>query len=391
MSGSWKKISSLLFISLLLLNVSAQEIVVGNKLNIDSQILGEKRELWISLPESYSDSTYAPASYPVMFLLDPEFYFEPMVGIRQALTGGMYNYSEEMIIVGIASTDRSRDLTPTNGFVIHSGKKIHETSGGAKQFLSFISDELIPFIDTNYRTNGYRLLNGHSFGGLFAMYVLEEEPQSFNAYLVHDPSIWWDDKTLYKSALQKWDDLNLDGITLYLSVAHNVEMEKDRFEHTQSILMYRDNILGHNTNNGLRYQSEYYENEDHGTIFLPAAYNGLRFVYDGICLPVKQIPDSPNLVNQHYKKLSEQLQFKVVPPEKLVDKIAAYCIQRERYDSAEQLLKMNRDNYPASWHACSALGELYMKQGDESRAGIAFQKAKKLNAYFSVPTIPHEN
>jgi len=339
------------------------------------------------LPQSYSDSIYAPGSYPVMYLLDPEYYFEPMVGIRQALTKGMYNYMEEMIIVGISNTDRSRDMTPTKGFVIHSGKKIHETSGGAKQFLSFISDELIPFIDSNYRTNGYRIINGHSFGGLFAMYTLQERPHTFNAYLVHDPSIWWDDKTLYKSAFQHWNNLNLEGISLYLSVAQNIEMEKDRFEHTQSILLYRDNILERRTGNGLRYKSEYYVSEDHGTIFLPAAYNAIRFLYDGICLPVKQVPDSPDLVHQHYKKVSKQLRYEILPSERLVDKVAAYCIQVESYDSARQLLEMNVENYPGSWHAYSALGGLYLKLGNEALAEKAFKEAQKLNADFSMPEI----
>ncbi len=367
--------------------IQAQDIIVGNKVGLYSEILDEERELWVSLPRSYHDSLYVQSSYPVLYLLDPDYHFFSMVAVREALTGGLYNYMPEMIIVGITNTDRSRDLTPTNSAVIHSGKKIHTTSGGADNFLSFIENELIPFVDSKYRTNNYRILNGHSFGGLFTLYALQERPSCFNAYIVHDPSIWWDDMTLYKSAFKKQNSLNLNGKCLYLSMAFNQEQQKDRFRHSQSILEYKEGILGAFKERGLRYKFEYFSNEDHGTIFLPACYNALRYIYQGICLPVKEIPGNPDILTKHYNSVSDSLHFKLVPSEKLVKGIADYCLLRQEIESAEKLLQLNIQNYPKSAYAYLNLGKLYLKMNKADMAAEQFQLAKSLDATIVIPTL----
>ena len=379
--------SLLLLFYILFHTISAQDIVVGHKFHFFSQILDEDRELWVSLPQSYHDSLYAPAFYPVMYLLDPEFHFHSMVAVREALTKGLYNYMPEMIIVGIVNTDRSRDLTPTNSSVIHSGKKIHETSGGADAFLMFIEKELIPFINATYRTNEYRILNGHSFGGLFTLYALQHRPTCFNSYIVHDPSIWWDDKTLYKSAQQLKDTINLAGRCLYLSMAYNQTKEKDRFQHSQSILTYKNNILEAFAGNDLRYRFDYLSKEDHGTIFLPATYDALRYIYDGICLPIKEIPTRPDLLMEHYLQVSDSIRFQIKPPEKLVKETADYCLLRGEFQSAEKLLLLNVKNYPTSSYAYWTLGHLYLKMNKNELAKDQFQKAESLNPAMKTPVL----
>ena len=70
-----------------------------------------------------------------------------------------------MIIVGIQSLNRERDLTPS-----HVGD--FKESGGGPRFLDFIAQELMPYIDRNYRTHPYRVLEGHSLGGALAAYTL---------------------------------------------------------------------------------------------------------------------------------------------------------------------------------------------------------------------------
>ena len=106
---------------------------------------------------------------------------------------------------------RNRDLTPTpeapleadpilpvDGVPsITSGKK----SGGAKEFLSFIRDELVPFVDKNYNTiEGDRGYFGDSLGGLFGLYTLFHEPDTFSRYIIGSPSIWYDDTVSIKYA-----------------------------------------------------------------------------------------------------------------------------------------------------------------------------------------------
>jgi predicted alpha/beta superfamily hydrolase len=73
-------------------------------------------------------------------------------------------------------------------------------SAEAEAFLSFVAGELVPYIEKNYRTRPYRLLVGHSFGGLFAVYAMIARPRLFNAYIAADPSLYWNNQAVVERA-----------------------------------------------------------------------------------------------------------------------------------------------------------------------------------------------
>ena len=69
--------------------------------------------------------------------------------------------------------------------------------GGADRFLEFIDGELKPWVNENFRTEPFEILGGHSFGGLFAVHVMLNRPDSFDAYIAVSPSLWWDDRVVF--------------------------------------------------------------------------------------------------------------------------------------------------------------------------------------------------
>lgn len=162
----------------------------------------------IALPFSYQQSK---KSYPVIYLTDGNGLFPIVTGnVRQLLLGrevleaiivGIdYNLPKLRSILTILSL-RSRDLTPTsdNEWVEMARKSplapLREdiNPGGAKRFLSFIDNEVKPFVNSHYRTNlDNQTLAGYSFGGLFAFYVLMNSTDSFDNYVIGSPSFWWD-------------------------------------------------------------------------------------------------------------------------------------------------------------------------------------------------------
>ncbi len=345
-----KKFKLLFIITFLLMITSyAQEISIGTKHQLYSNVLHENRNVWIHLPNSYNDTLNSQEHYPVLYLLDGDWQFHSLVAIQEALSGGYYNYMPEMIIVGIVNTDRSRDLTPTNGKVIHNNKVIHETSGGADNFLSFLTEELRPYINNNFRTNGYNMLEGHSFGGLFTIYTLMTQPQLFNAYIANDPSLWWDNKYVYHLAEKNWDNLLLNNCTLYLSIANDEGSDTDKFEHTITIKNFAEKIL--DKQNKLRYKWNFFEEEDHGTISLPASYDAMKYIFEGICIPVKKIPGNPDLLKEHFRIVSENIGFKLSPSPQLIQNMIKYCKQVDELHSAEKLLKYMQELYPNNTNA----------------------------------------
>lgn len=195
----------------------AQKIEIGEIKTLQSAQLKEKREYWIYLPNHYSDEKYKSQKFPVIYLLDGEKYFHVISGIVENLSAGYYPQMPECIVVGIKNSNRSRDLTPT------ADSSYNYTSGGAKEFENFITLELLPEINKNYRTLNYNMLFGHSFGGLFTINTLLNKPKSFNAYIAIDPSLWWDDKFVIKEADSLLSSINFNKRTLFFAKANSIK------------------------------------------------------------------------------------------------------------------------------------------------------------------------
>src|SRR6056297_1444364 len=142
-------------------------MVIGEYKTMYSEVLSENRQLIISLPDEYEDTTQ---TYPVLYLIDGEkkFVFAEAVGAINYLR---FNPDfKEMIIVGINTEHhRNRDIIPA---IVEDRKG----SGGAKKFTEFIEKELKLYINKKYRTNGFEVLYGGSNSGLFAIYTLLEKP-----------------------------------------------------------------------------------------------------------------------------------------------------------------------------------------------------------------------
>ncbi len=95
----------------------------------------------------------------------------------------------EVIIVGIPNTDRTRDLSPSKpSNAGATGAPQFPTAGGADNFLKFIETELMPEIEKRYRVTPYKMLAGHSLGGLFAVHAMVTKPDLFNSYIAVSPA-----------------------------------------------------------------------------------------------------------------------------------------------------------------------------------------------------------
>ncbi len=336
---------------------SQTSIDIGNRYSMYSAVLEEERPYWVYLPPSYNNKEYAEIKYTVIYLLDGDMNFHTLVAIQKSFTNGMYNYMPECIIVGIPNTERSRDLTPSKSFIVRDGKKMHLNSGGSDKFTAFLTKELRKKIDSVYRTDPYNILIGHSFGGLFAIHTLIHSPQSFNAYIALDPSLWWDNKKTLEESKRILTNSNLKGKSLFVAMANDAHRTEDKLKHAQTIEEFITTVLPSFPQNKLIWSSKFYESEDHGTILIPGIYDGLRSLFNGITLPVKEVPQNPELVPLYYKKLSEKLGHTFIPGELLVDKLGKYALSVDKLQGAIDLFEYNVTNYPSSRHALNSLKE----------------------------------
>src|SRR5688572_10698120 len=143
--------------------VAREPITLGQSQRLHSNVLNEDRSYQIHLPASYGWAK--DRRYPVLYVLDGEAHFLHTTGSVEYLSA--HGEIPELIVVAIASTVRVRDFTQTDWPSAWIG------GGGAGNFKRFLSTELIPVIDREYRTNGFRVLSGHSAGGQFVLYCLK--------------------------------------------------------------------------------------------------------------------------------------------------------------------------------------------------------------------------
>ena len=235
------------------------DFVIGDKISFKSNILNERKTIVVIPPFNFKDRP--GEKFPVVYVLDP--------GNNLFATFGIVNYYSDMlkimprmIIVGIVSNDRERDYLP-------SPSKEQPTGGGADKFLNFISSELVPLIDSAYPANSERCIIGHSAGGLFAIYALENQPELFKSFICIDPSLWYEDQ----SCVKKMPDFLKSNKAITKSIFISLSNEKG-----MGVLPFID-VLETYAPEGLKWDYIHYKNETHNSLGFKSICAGFEMIY----------------------------------------------------------------------------------------------------------------
>ena len=240
------------------------DIVIGKKIQFESEILNEKRTVLIHYPDTIIDKT---KRYPVLYCVDGEYRFHSTFGIVDYHS--KIKQIPKMIIVSIENIDktsRSRDMTPPDKYHVDS----MSVKVNAELFLDFIELELIPFVNEKYNPLPYKVLAGHSFGGLFAGYCFLTRPELFDSFIVSDPSFWYNDWIMLKIARSNLKD-KYNKKTLYLSHSQKESIQKETIKlFVEIIRKVEPSELDWTLDNIDR---------DHGSAFIDGISKGLLFVF----------------------------------------------------------------------------------------------------------------
>ena len=139
----------------------------------------------VSLPAAYENGD---ARFPVVYILDGDWYFAMAASTARLLEAIQEQPPVIIAAIGYGGsiTDqrarRSREFTPEPVAAL-------EGSGHAAAFLAALQKQLLPAIESRYRTNGDRTLVGHSLGGLFAAYVMTRSPELFQRVVIGSPAL----------------------------------------------------------------------------------------------------------------------------------------------------------------------------------------------------------
>ena len=193
---------------------------------------GRQYELYIRLPEGYSDTT--GIQHPVIYYTDAMWHVEMLSGSAEFVT-------EDAILVGISwQKDINEDLIKERGAhvsryrdysILPSSNPEHQAKyqfGQAGNHLTFIRNDVISYIESHYRTDpDNRTYFGYSMGGKFGAYILLTQPDTFKNYILGSPSLWRENPHL--SELAPKAALNANVFISYGSLEEELREHIDTF------------------------------------------------------------------------------------------------------------------------------------------------------------------
>ncbi|MDW5289922.1 alpha/beta hydrolase [Formosa sp. PL04] len=221
---------------------------------IDSKILEETRVINVWTPPNYSTKN---DTFPVLYMPDGGIK-EDFPHIANTLEKLIESSSiPPFILVGIENTERGRDLSGPSQE--EADAEYCPLTDGAKNFRAFITDELMPQINKNYRVSNQKGIIGESLAGLFVMETFFIAPETFNFYIAMDPSLWWNNHYLEQQSAIYLDVFPEAQTKLWFagSTAEDISVHTNNLAKT---------LVQHAPDN-LTWTYSEEENEQHNTIF----------------------------------------------------------------------------------------------------------------------------
>jgi hypothetical protein len=261
--------------------------------DLASPITGQRYRIFVSAPSIAPP----PNGHPVFYVLDGNAAFPLAAHIarnierRQPVTGIP---SPVVVGVGYAGDEDYHVDARARDYTLPVGSYDPRREGGADRFLDFLTGELQLAISAEFAGDRNRqALFGHSYGGLLTLHALFSRTAAFSTYVASSPSLWWQDRHLFKDA-DAWIEANV-GRRAWPAVQISVGSSEDdppRGKMSPELLAERARRpmvgLARELAACLRAvpawqrRVAYHEfpGEDHGSAWLPALSRGINTLLD---------------------------------------------------------------------------------------------------------------
>ncbi|WP_448566474.1 alpha/beta hydrolase-fold protein [Thalassotalea ganghwensis] len=318
-----------------------------------SNVLSEQRDLLIHLPNNYKENQML--DYPVLYLLDGQRNFAHTIGTLDLLNQS--SMAPEMIVIAIKNTHRTRDLTPS----YDESYNEWGVSGGADNFLDFIEKELIPYVNKTYRANNFKLVSGHSLGGLLSIYAFQSRPELFQAHFAFSPSLWWHKQIIFKEAesfLKNSDELNT---YLYVNMGNEGGHMLSSYERYIT-------LLDSHNRKGFKFNSDLDTSETHNTTALAGNSLALQNLFVTLNPSHEIIAKGIPAIKEFFKKQSTIYGYEIKPSYESLNQVAYKALKEKDFTKAIAIFKENVKNYPYKADAYDSLADGYKANGELDKA-----------------------
>jgi enterochelin esterase-like enzyme len=325
-------------------------------IRLTSKILSEERTLHVSLPPDYN---VAKEKYDVIYLLDGhnrQFFDLAVAAAGYDFIGDIHDYAmPRQIVVGVEQKNRGDDL----------GKN-------QDAFTRYLVQEVVPLIDREYRTNGYRTLIGHSLGGRFALWSICRAPNAFASIVAMSPSVG--------------DSAAFGALTECLQrdwAANKVRLRQLAFGAGERESRLGDGVhrlrdyLTANAPSNVRWTVLNGDGLTHVETPFTMIPAGIRWTQDkSVWEMPRALADSvidargntDALLNAWYKSLSARMGAEFAPSDKWLRTVLEAHVVRREYDEAIVAAKRVIADYPDDLAAYSMLADSYIALNDRDAA-----------------------
>jgi predicted alpha/beta superfamily hydrolase len=345
---------------------------MGERIQIQSDVLNEMRHVQILLPENYHDNKNA--TYPVIYLLDGDFSLHGVSGMLDFLAN-KGQVIPDVILVAIADkgTDVYRQyMTPESLSAPFKPKD----KGKAEYFLKFLTQELKPYINKHYRAADNNILVGGSIGGLFVFNALLEAPEAFEHFVSISPSIWLNDHAIMVKAKKVLTQNQHKNTALHLALGD--EGRQGVF----GLVQLLDELQPKN----IQWQFLHYPDENHNSVGLVALRASLKDIFKGWKLSATTLANeiSAEQLVAHYKKISMAYNVNQAIPTPSIKSAVRYFYRDEQQDKLADFINATAKALPASEQAFIMMQASYVGHFDSSASALKILKKSESRFDYSI-------
>ncbi|MFD2822695.1 alpha/beta hydrolase [Lacinutrix iliipiscaria] len=330
---------------------------------IDSQKLGESRQIKIQLPRGYDENT--DKNYPLIIVFDGDYMFELVTG-----NVDYYSYWEDMpeaIVVGINQSEfRTEDCmySEQNSLPIDSGAA----------FFEFVGMELIPNLEKNYRTENFKVAIGHGETANFINYYMLKPAPLFQAYIAISPDLAADMPAYIPERIQNIET----KVFYYMATSDNdVKSIKTKVDALNTSITAIDN-------KNILYNFSSFEGPSHYALpahAVPEALESIFFVFQPISKQeyketILKLDSSPvDYLLEKYQTIEDLFGIEKQILVNDFKAIAAAIKKTEKYIYFEDLGKLARKQYPDTMLGNYYLARFYEETNEPKKAMKTYQSA----------------
>jgi tetratricopeptide (TPR) repeat protein len=242
-------------------------------------------------------------------------------------------------------------------------------SGGSRGFSRFLEEDLIPHIDRHFRTEPFRILIGHSLGGLFSAHSLFRAPHLFQAHIAASPAMFWNRGSELDRAREVLKSTPALKNFLYLTYSGgdgaNIRTSTDSLV----------DLLEESAPPDLNWKFDFLPDDRHNSSPIRSVLGGLSHLFSTWTYLGE---DSAEALIEHYRLLSEQFGFECRPEVGNVASRGRSLIRRGNVAEAIRVFDYNAQIHPEVPETHEALGSAYRTAGNIPMAIAAYERALEL-------------